>query len=367
METQGFNNGRNYGIDLLRILSMYMVVVLHVLGCGGILDNCEKFSFNYYIAWFLETSAYCAVDVFAMISGYVMVNIKFNGFKMLPLWLTVFYYSLLITFILKFVPSFSLIHEITNKELIKSFLPVVSRQYWYFSAYFGMYFFIPFLNKMIQNLSRKEYTILCGTILTIFSLLPVIGLKRSDAFNMGWGYTTAWLVCLYIIGGYFKKFPITISKIKCFLLYIGSIFCAWFAKFISHFLIKLLFKLDTELDLFIDYTSIFIITSGISLLLLFSNLKIERAKVQNIISFVSSLAFSVYLIHVQPFVFNYILRNKFVNLAFEKPIFLVIKVLLFALLIFVICWTIDFIRWSFFKIFKINKLPRILYNKYNKA
>lgn len=26
---------RNYGIDMLRLLSMYMVVILHILGWGG--------------------------------------------------------------------------------------------------------------------------------------------------------------------------------------------------------------------------------------------------------------------------------------------------------------------------------------------
>ena len=98
-------------IDLLRIIAMYMVVVLHILGCGGILETCKKFSLNYYVAWFLETAAYCAVDVFAMISGYVMVNTKFNGFKMIPLWLTVFFYSSIITILFKFVPSLSFLHE----------------------------------------------------------------------------------------------------------------------------------------------------------------------------------------------------------------------------------------------------------------
>ena len=162
METQIQKNERNFGIDLLRILAMYMVVVLHVLGCGGILETCERFSVNYYVAWFLETSAYCAVDVFAMISGYVMVNTKFNGFKMIPLWLTVFFYSSILTILFKFVPSLSLLHEVTKIELIKGIVfPVVSNQYWYFTAYFGMYFFIPFINKMIRNLEKKEYTALC--------------------------------------------------------------------------------------------------------------------------------------------------------------------------------------------------------------
>ena len=62
---------RNYGIDLLRILSMFMVVLLHLCGFGGVLSNVKPFSVNYYIAWFLEIVSYCAVDVFALISGFV--------------------------------------------------------------------------------------------------------------------------------------------------------------------------------------------------------------------------------------------------------------------------------------------------------
>ncbi|SFU65807.1 hypothetical protein SAMN04487886_10913 [Clostridium sp. DSM 8431] len=30
---------RDYGIDLLKILSMFIIVLLHVLGRGGILNN----------------------------------------------------------------------------------------------------------------------------------------------------------------------------------------------------------------------------------------------------------------------------------------------------------------------------------------
>ena len=39
---------RIVGIDILRILSMFMVVVLHVLGHGGILANAEALSFTDY-------------------------------------------------------------------------------------------------------------------------------------------------------------------------------------------------------------------------------------------------------------------------------------------------------------------------------
>lgn len=368
MENTLTQNQRNYGIDLLRILAMYMVVVLHVLGCGGILENCERFSLNYYVAWFLETSAYCAVDVFAMITGYVMINTKFSGFKMIPLWLTVFFYSSIITILFKFVPSLSLLHEVSFFELIKGiFFPVVSRQYWYFTSYFGMYFFIPFINKLLHSLEKNEHRNLCLTIIAIFSILPVLGLKRVDSFNTGWGYTTLWLTCLYIFGAYFNMYPVQITKKKCFVLYLASIFCAWFAKFMSHVLIKVIFSQDKELDLFIDYTSIFIILSGVALLLLFSQIEVKNLKFQKIIVFVGGLAFSVYIIHVQPFVFNYIFSQKFAFLVNENGALLVLKVLIFALVIFVACLVIDLIRYFIFKILRINKIPKLLYNKVNKA
>ncbi|EOS72255.1 hypothetical protein C819_04357, partial [Lachnospiraceae bacterium 10-1] len=52
---------RNYGIDLLRIIAMLLVVVLHVLGQGGVLEASK--GVRAAVAWFFEVAAYCAVDV----------------------------------------------------------------------------------------------------------------------------------------------------------------------------------------------------------------------------------------------------------------------------------------------------------------
>ena len=79
-------NGRNYGIDLIRIISMYMIVILHVLGQGGILWNLEKLSFRYNISWLLEIFCYCSVTCYALITGYVMNNGKFKYKKIINLW-----------------------------------------------------------------------------------------------------------------------------------------------------------------------------------------------------------------------------------------------------------------------------------------
>ena len=39
---------RNYGIDFLRIISMFMIVILHILGNGGILASVQIGSSNYH-------------------------------------------------------------------------------------------------------------------------------------------------------------------------------------------------------------------------------------------------------------------------------------------------------------------------------
>ena len=60
---------RNYGIDLLRLVSMYMVVILHVLAESGVLSAQSLGTQS--VAWLLETAAYSAVNCFGMNSGYV--------------------------------------------------------------------------------------------------------------------------------------------------------------------------------------------------------------------------------------------------------------------------------------------------------
>ena len=65
---------RNYGIDALRIVSMFMIVILHTLGHGGILSSVSIFS-----------GKYCAVNCYALISGYVGINSKYRYSKIISL------------------------------------------------------------------------------------------------------------------------------------------------------------------------------------------------------------------------------------------------------------------------------------------
>ena len=136
---------------------MFLVVVLHVLGHGGILATAQ--SEQYAISWFLEVIAYCAVDCYAIVSGYVSYSETekpYHYSKYIMMWLQVVTYSFGITLIF-----FCLNPETVGlKTLIKSALPVTTSHYWYFSAYTGLFFIIPWINSFIRRHTKRELTII---------------------------------------------------------------------------------------------------------------------------------------------------------------------------------------------------------------
>lgn len=124
------NGKRNYGIDLLRLVLMFMICVLHTLGHGGILPAFPAGSFGYNFYWLPETLCYCAVDAFALISGYTAREGKKQNYaRITEMWLQVFFYSFVITALLT---VFGINDTFSVKEMIKCALPVCFGKFWYF-------------------------------------------------------------------------------------------------------------------------------------------------------------------------------------------------------------------------------------------
>lgn len=69
---------RNIGIEGLRIFSMLLIIIGHVLAQGGILRSVLPLSSQWYMAWFLYIFALPAVNCYALISGYVGIDSEFK-------------------------------------------------------------------------------------------------------------------------------------------------------------------------------------------------------------------------------------------------------------------------------------------------
>ena len=186
---------RNRGIDLLRMTAMWMVVILHILNKGGVLAAAAPLSAGQGTARLLETAAYCAVNCYGLISGYVGVQRRFRYSGALALWLRVAFYTLGITAVFACLMPGS----VNGDRVLRAFFPVLFRQYWYVTAYFGMCLFIPFFNLLLNRLSKGQLRLLALSIVLVFSVLPT--LRQKDVFLTDNGYSVLWLSCLYLLGG----------------------------------------------------------------------------------------------------------------------------------------------------------------------
>lgn len=343
-------SNRNYGVDLLRIFSMFLVLVLHILGQGGILSIAK--GYNYYTSWFMEILAYPAVNCYGLISGYVGYSdekTEYNYYKYIPIWIQGVSYSFGITLI-----AFILKPELIGKRtLLYSLFPITTNHYWYLSSYTALFFAIPWINKLIKNCDKKELKNLILIIFLLFSIFGTVSNYFSDTFKLNNGYSFLWLMCLYIIGAYLKKFEI-LKNIKIslsILIIILSSIITWInAVFIP--------KEYIGVSL-ISYISPTIILLAISYLNLFSKLQIDK-KFFKIIKFVTPTVFAVYLIHVQGIIWEYIIKNKFIFIAKYSPLILILKVIFFSFLIFLICLIIEIIRKYIFDRLKIEKICKNL-------
>lgn len=352
---------RQYGIDLLRITSMLMIVVLHVLLKGGILKTAEPASVQYHLAWILECMCLCSVNCYALISGYVGVDKKQKYYKLGVLWLQVVFYSVIITALFYFTHA----AEITIKNLINAVLPVSRKQYWYFTAYFGLFLLMPFLNALVNSLEKRSLKALAVILILLFSVMPTFAMM--DLFYVNEGYTLIWLAALYILGGITKKLYEKRSKsnIRMLLYFFAGALFSYITKITIPLLSKITDKIvgvEINSELFTFYNSPSILLCGYALFIIAINSDIKSAAAVKTIKALSPLSFSVYLIHTNPLVFENIIKKRFSVYLSLPPLLLIPAVILTALLIYLACSAMDYIRLCLFKSIHLSEHLETLEN-----
>ncbi|MEA4894513.1 MAG: acyltransferase [Oscillospiraceae bacterium] len=333
---------RSYGIDLLKSMSMLMVAVLHVLGVGGLLNGSAPGSAANNAAWILETACICAVNCFGLISGYVLCRGRYRRSRLLSLWLRVVFESLVITAVFAVFKTGS----VGTKEWIKAFMPVIHNVYWYFTAYFALFFFVPYINKMLLSLSGKEKASLAVSIVLVFSLLGNV--LNNDIFFLNGGYGFLWLLCLYILGACMRSIEIRpeLNKYWFLMAYLLCTLLSWAAM-----------KL-TGIRAFISYTSPFTLLSAALLLLFFRRLEISSPKLQKFISMLARTSFGVYIIHTHPLIWTYLLTDRFTPyLKYPWPTMLGAAILT-AAAVYAVCTLGDWLAEKFFKLVRVDILER---------
>ena len=311
---------RNCGLDLYRLLAMLMITVLHVNFFYLKLPYDARPSV-YYTGWFAEAVCYCGANCFALLTGYLASSGRmgydkkwfrklFDFWGKTVLFCVVLYFLLILIF-----PGIKF-----ETELFKSFFYI--RDLWYAGAYIGLFLFMPLLSGIVSRFSAGEQILFSGITFFLFSFL--YPLKFSSPFYcFDYGYSAIWLMVCFCWGQVLRNFAprilqwkhhtailtagAVIGAVFPFLFFYGNSFPA-IARAASLFCL--------HKNSFIDYLSPFCVLESVCLLLLFSKIRIENPKVQNVISFLSKYSFGIYLFQCHPVIwYGFIVQKTQVQMS----------------------------------------------------
>ena len=348
-------NERNPGIDLVRILGMFSIVIDHIIVHGKLR---EKYN-NDKILNLILIFCFWHVNSFGLISGIVGYK-QYKYSNLLHLWFCVLFYSLSIYLFFKlFIPSY-----VNDYNIISLFFPVIYRKYWYFTDYIGMYLFIPIINNGILILDKSELKFVIISLITIFIILKDIINLQLDSFLMNSGNSLLWILVLYIIGAYIGKYSIIEKSDKKLNFYLINVIVFISATLLCFYLsLYQIPFINIINNLFIRRINSFpMILQVISLSLFIFHLKFNKIE-NKIISIFGPLTFGVYLIHD-----NELIRTHIISKIFEKYSnnldisSIIIIIFCKGIIIFFSCIIIEYIRYNLFKFLKIRKICILIEN-----
>lgn len=331
---------RNSNIELLRIISMFLIVVHHMSVHGFAPADGWHFqgvpTLNQFLVQFMAIGGKIGVDVFVIITGYYLVNSKFHLKKALSLEAQVLTYSIGILAVVALTKSV----PISIVTVIKSFLPITYNQYWFVTSYMILYLTFPFWNSLIKSLDRGQFLRLITILVFISSILPSFlhaSIDNSSSVLFAALYCCGAYIRIYTTSSSYKKWG-TILTVSNFLLIVLSMLGLIVLGLITHK--NVLIDKSTH---FMGNNSPFAFGIALGVFLLAVYAKPFSNKFINV---VAQSCFGVYLLHdnnlIRPLLWDNILHIKAkINLPTVQ---LIGYVVLVSIIIYLVTTLIDLVR-----------------------
>lgn len=345
------NVSRNTNLDLLRIISMLMVVCLHFFNHGGLVEDALVYGeANWYLGNIIYAFCTVAVNCFVLISGYFLCNASFKLKKLASIWVQALFYSVGLYLLC------SLRSGLSITELIKSGLVMTLQRYWFVTAYLLMYILFPFLNHAIRNMNKRRHFLCCAVLLIIFSVLPNV-VYINDFSGINGGSSVLWFCVLYMVAAYIRLYvPENDHHGKRYaIVYILCTLCIAGWRFLAFAITPKLFGRVVLDSLFYSKNSVLAVTASIGLFFAFRTIHIKGNILRRVIGFFAPLAFGVYLIHdhttIRPLLWSWLSPAAYAQNPWMVP-----YAVLCVMEIFLVCCLVERIRQWLFRITRLQKL-----------
>ena len=349
---------RDYGIDCVKVLAVFFVILHHVVDCGLTMSDTAGGALK--TIWYLtHTVALTCVNLFALVTGYLCVTSGSAHRRLLSLWVQTLSIGLIVSAVIALVGG-----NVRAGDWLRSLFPVVTGEYWYFTAYVVICLFMPFVNPGARSLDRKAFA---GLLIAFFLLMSVSSLfTEGDPFVLKNGYSFAWLLVVYLFGAYWRlhmaKPPplaacVAVLCTFSFVFMIPSIgkrmfsgeLSAWFADFNP-----------------VRYTSPFTFMMSLALFGLFKRIDVKNRIVRLALVSASKKSLGIYLWLVHPVFWYSVWRPRLGAVVIDRIGAFAAYTIIVSICSFASAWILESIRqWTFDRIGRLcgtarrNKAIRI--------
>ena len=323
-------------IEFLRIIACFLVIVNHT-NSRIFLGTTPSVLWGTSLAYFYISKI--AVPLFIMITGYTMLDrqdsykkIFYKLFKMI---------GILVGFSLVYYTYDCVYENIGQFNLIQFFSFIVhgpiTNAYWYLYLYIGIIFMMPFLQKLVSSLEKKDYHfyflvsgVFCGVWPIVVHYFPF--LNYTDYFMIP-VYNS--YIFMLLLGAYLKKYYIYSLKWRniCIIAFITICMLnvgLTYNEYIKNDGVKYLF--------FDDRTLLPIIAASFCVFYIVRTLNFS-AKISKIAVVFGNLTFGIYL--CSDFIIHR-LDNLYYTLV-SNGLYPMIAMVIFQIIIFIIGTIVTFI------------------------
>lgn len=192
---------RQSNIELLRIISMFLVVVFHANFSSIGYPSANEFvlrPLSTGVQIFLAQSSIICVNLFVLISGWFGIHVRLKSLvSFLFQWL---FFSIILLL------CYPLLQGDNIPSITKLFYDIISmNRLWFVPSYLGLYLLSPVLNAFVELSTKLQFKIV---LIAFFSFEFIIGwlLNGANGIFMG-GASPLSFVGLYLLARYMRLYP----------------------------------------------------------------------------------------------------------------------------------------------------------------
>nr|MCR5077418.1 acyltransferase [Prevotella sp.] len=190
-------NVRESNLELYRIIVMLLIVMHHYVTGSDILSEMVKDPNALRTKYLFLTGMWgkTGINCFVLITGYFMCKSHITLHKFLKLLLEILFYNIVISsiFMVTGRAPFSLFYIVTVIN------PITTIGSGFVSCFLLFFLCIPFLNILIEHMSRSQHIALIGLCLFIYTFIGSIP-WLGTTFNY-----VSWFSVLYFVASYMRK------------------------------------------------------------------------------------------------------------------------------------------------------------------